>query len=80
MTNPMLDELGYTMAVVLTALCLVITGVYLVVLANASHHRQVATYLLVGEFSIACWVIFWLIQSAPLEGSRKIQHAPPIGE
>jgi hypothetical protein len=68
MTNPMLDELGYTMAVALTALCLLITGVYLGVRANrARHFRQVAIYLLVGEFSIACWVIFWLIQSAPLD-------------
>jgi hypothetical protein len=68
MTNPMLDELGYTITVVLTALCLLITGVYLGVLANrARHRRPVAIYLLIGALSTACWLIFWLIQSAPLD-------------
>ena len=70
MTNPMVDESGYTVAVVLTALCLLITGLiaYLGALANRARHlRQVAIYLLVGAFSIACWLIFWLIQSAPVD-------------
>jgi hypothetical protein len=70
MTNPMVDELGYTVAAVLTALCLLIAGliVYLGVLANkASHRRPVAIYLLVGALSTACWLIFWLILSVPLD-------------
>lgn len=68
MANPMLDKLGYTMTVVLTALCLLIAGVYLWVLENRARHRHpVPIYLLVGAFSIVCWLIFWLIQSAPLD-------------
>lgn len=68
MANPRLDELGYTTTVVLTALCLLITGVYAEMLANRTRHgRPVANYLLVGAFSIACWLIFWLIQSTSLD-------------
>lgn len=68
MADPLHDALGYTMAVVLTALCLLMAGVYLGVLANRPHQcRPVAFYLLAGALSIACWLIFWLIQSAHLD-------------
>ena len=68
MADPYLSALGYTMAVVLTVLGLLIPGVYLGVLENREGHRRPAKiYLLVGTFSIACWLIFWLIQSAPTD-------------
>src|ERR1035437_10830119 len=68
MADPLLDALGYTMAVVLTALCLLISGVYLEVLENRAGHRRLAgVYLLAGALSIACWLLFWLFQSAPTD-------------
>ena len=68
MADPSFDALGYTIAVVLTALCLLISGVYLGVLENrAGHRRPVGIYLLAGALSIACWLIFWLIQSVPTD-------------
>jgi len=64
MSNPVLDELGYAIAVVLTALCLLIPGVFFGVFAKKVR-PPIVTYLGVGALSIASWLIFWLIQSAP---------------
>ncbi len=68
MANSTHDEFGYTMAVVLAALCLLIAGVCYVVQERRERHRPpIAMYLLVGSGSIACWSIFWMIHSAPLD-------------
>jgi hypothetical protein len=68
MADPLFDALGYTMAVVLTALCLLISGGYLGVVENRAGQRRLADiYLLAGALSIYCWLIFWLIQSAPMD-------------
>jgi uncharacterized membrane protein HdeD (DUF308 family) len=68
MANPIHDESGYTMAVVLAALCLLIACVCYVMQENRARRRAfIALYLLVGSVSIACWSIFWMVQSPPLD-------------
>ncbi len=68
MADPSLDTLGYTTAVVLTALGLLISVGYLEVMEYRAGQRRLANlYLLAGALSIACWLIFWLIQSAPTD-------------
>src|ERR1019366_9025191 len=65
MANPIHTESGYALAAALTALCLLIAGVYLAVTeTRARLRRSAAIYLLVGVPPIVCWMIFWLIQSA----------------
>ena len=65
MANPLHTESGYALAAALTALCLLIAGVYLAVTeTRARLRRSAAIYLLVGVPPIVCWMIFWLIQSA----------------
>jgi len=65
MSNPLHTESGYALAAVFAALSLLIAGAYLGVLeARARLRRSAAIYLLVGVPPIACWLIFWLFQSA----------------
>lgn len=70
MTNPMVEALGYTMAVLLTATCLL--GQALIacirVLANrAWRRREFYIYLWAWVFSVVCWLVFWLNRLAPLD-------------
>lgn len=68
MADPSLDASGYTVAVALTALCLLLSGGYLGVVEYRAGQRRLANiYLLAGALSIACWLIFWLFQSAPTD-------------
>jgi hypothetical protein len=68
MASPAFAELGYAIAVVLSASCLVIVGIYLGELAFGERsYCPIANYLLVGLLSIACWLMFWLLASAPTE-------------
>jgi len=65
MSNPLQADLGYALASVFSALIVLIAGAYLGVLeARARLRRSAAIYLLVGVPPIACWLIFWLLQSA----------------
>lgn len=65
MASSKFAELGYAIAVVFSASCLLIVGIYLgaLVLAERSRH-PIAHYLIVGLLSIACWLAFWLLGSA----------------
>ncbi len=67
-TRPAFAELGYAIAVCLSASCLLIVGIYFgaLILAERSH-RPIANYLIVGLLSIACWLLFWVLGSAPTD-------------
>jgi hypothetical protein len=66
MTAPVHRDLSYAVAVVLTSLCLLATGAYLGVLTFRERHRRLLTaYVLAGALSVSCWLIVWLVQSAP---------------
>lgn len=70
MTNPRVEVLGYSVAVFLTALCLLAPAliVGIGVLANGIwHRREFYIYLWVGVFSVVCWLVFWLNRLAPLD-------------
>ena len=68
MANPMHAELGYTLSTALTALCLLVAGVYFGVQeAKAYLGRSGAKYVLLAASLIVCWLMFWLIQSASLD-------------
>jgi hypothetical protein len=65
MVNPTHTESGYAIAAVISAVCLLVAGVYLgVVEARSRLRRSAAMYLLIGVPPIACWLMFWLFQSA----------------
>jgi FtsH-binding integral membrane protein len=66
MTTPVHRDLSYAVALGLTFLCLLATSAYLGVLTFRERHRRLLTaYLLTGALSISCWLIVWMIQSAP---------------
>lgn len=70
MTNPRVEALGYAVAVLLIALCLL--GQVLVasigVLTNGTwHRRKFYMYLWMVLFATACWLAFWLGRLAPLD-------------
>jgi len=65
MAKPMNEQLGYLLAEVLTALCLLLVCVSVEVRANkALPQRLSAIYLAAGAASIVCCLVVWLIQSA----------------
>lgn len=68
MANPTFEGSGYVIAVLLVASCLVLNGIYHGVLASRVRTRlPIRTYFVACALSISCWMIFWLIQSAPLD-------------
>jgi hypothetical protein len=68
MTNPALDESGYTISLLMVASSLLVAGASWGLLPNrARPHRPIAIYLMVGALSVACWFIFWMIQAAPAD-------------
>jgi hypothetical protein len=68
MAKPINEQLGYGLAAALTVLCLLITCISLGIRENRTlPQRLIATYLIVGVSSIACCLIFWLIQPASVD-------------
>src|ERR1017187_7206134 len=68
MANPTFEGSGYLIAVLLVASCLVLNGIYHGVLASRVRPRlPIRIYLAACALSIACWLIFWLMQSAPMD-------------
>ena len=68
MANPAFEVSGYVIAVLLVASCLLLNGVYHGVLASRVRPRlPIRIYLIACALSIACWLTFWLIESAPME-------------
>ena len=68
MANPTFEGSGYLIAVLLVASCLLFNGVYHGVLASRIRARlPIRIYLIACASSIACWLIFWLLQSAPMD-------------
>ena len=68
MANPTFETAGYMIAVLLLASCLVLNGIYHGVLASRVRTRlPIRIYLLACALSISCWMIFWLMQSAPMD-------------
>ena len=69
MAKPINEQSGYVLAATLTVLCLLITCISLGIRENktAPQQRLVATYLIVGAATIACSLLFWLIQSASVD-------------
>ncbi len=70
MTNPVFGQVGYTVAVGLTAVCLLIAG--LVAYRGELKHgefprRRIAVFALAGALSIACWLIFFKFQSGTVD-------------
>ncbi len=65
MAKPMNEQLGYLLAEVLTALCLLLVCAFVGMRENnAPPQRLSAIYLAAGVASIVCCLIFWLVQSA----------------
>jgi hypothetical protein len=68
MASSAFAEFGYAIAVVLSASCLLIVGAYLGVLVLTERsHCPIAHYLMAGLLSVVCWLVFWLLGSAPTE-------------
>ena len=65
MARPMNEQLGYLLAEVLTALCLLLVCASVGIRENNPlPQRLSAVYLAAGAASIVCCLIFWLVQSA----------------
>jgi hypothetical protein len=68
MATPAFVQIGYTMAVVLLAICLLISGINLgVVVYRERYHLRIFNYLMVGLLSLGAWSVIWLIRSAPID-------------
>ena len=68
MAKPTNEQLGYVLAAALTVFCLLITCISLGIREKGTlPQRLVATYLIVGASSLACCLIFWLIQPASVD-------------
>jgi hypothetical protein len=67
MCNPALADFGYRLATALTILCLLVPAVHIAILTSTSSRRQIAQYLLMVEVTLACWLAYWQLQSAPLD-------------
>lgn len=68
MAKPTNEQLGYMLAGALTVLCLLITCIFLGTRENRTFPQRLgAIYLIVGASSIACSLIFWLIQAASVD-------------
>jgi hypothetical protein len=66
MASPGFAVFGYTAAAILFSLCLLLPAIYLA--ASVYDERllfPVANYFLVSVVSIASWLAFWLVRSAP---------------
>lgn len=65
MAKPANEQLGYVLAEVLAALCLLLVGVTVGIRENPMLPQRPSTvYLAAGASSIVCCLIFWRIQSA----------------
>lgn len=65
MAKPTQEQLGYVLAEMLAALCLLIVAVSVGMRENPMLPRRPATvYLAAGASSLVCCLLFWLIQSA----------------
>jgi hypothetical protein len=65
MANPAFDKICYAVAVILVASSLLINGLYHGIQASGKRlDRSTAVYFIACAISVACWLIFWLIQSA----------------
>jgi hypothetical protein len=68
MAKPINERLGYALAEVLAALCLLIVGVSVGFRENSTLPRRPGTvYLAAGASSLVCCMLFWLIQSASID-------------
>ena len=68
MAKPINERLGYALAEVLAALCLLIVGVSVGLRENSTLPRRPGTvYLAAGASSLVCCMLFWLIQSASID-------------
>ena len=70
MTTPRFEASGYIAAVFLTAACLLAPAMVACVriLENAAwRSRRFYVYLLAGMPLMACWLVYWLRQSDPLD-------------
>lgn len=70
MTDPRVEAFGYTVAVFLTAACLVVPVFFACVAAlvrKAWRRTAFYVYFVAGVLSVACWLIFWLNRLAPLD-------------
>jgi len=68
MARPVREQVGYILAAVLTALCLLIAFRSLGILKTRSLPQElIRVYMAGGALSIACCVIFWLVQPGFLD-------------
>jgi hypothetical protein len=68
MAKPINEQLGYLLAEVLTALCLVLVCVTAGIRENDALPRRLgAVYLAAGAASIVCCFALWLVQSASVD-------------
>lgn len=68
MARPMNEQLGYLLAEVLTALCLVLVCVTAGIRENHALPQHLgAVYLAAGAASIVCFLALWLVQSASVD-------------
>ncbi len=70
MTTPKVEALGYSVAVLLTALCLLGPGIIACIKGiahGAWRSRKSYIYMLAIVASLACWLVFWINQSTPLD-------------
>lgn len=68
MARPMNEQLGYLLAEALTALCLLLVCVSVGTRENQAQSQRLSTvYLAAGAASIACCLVFWLVQSASVD-------------
>ncbi len=63
MTDPIREELGYLLAEVFTAMCLLMAGAFVGFMRmRLRSTRNVAVYLLAWTVSVLCWFVCWLLQ------------------
>lgn len=68
MATPAFAQIGYSIAVVLSALCLLISGSYFgVTVYRERYDIRIFNYLMIGVLSICVWSAIWLIRSAPTD-------------
>lgn len=68
MAKPTGEEIGYVLAAALSALCLLIVCISLVIQENRALPQLLTPiHLVAGVSSIVCCLVFWLIQSASID-------------
>jgi hypothetical protein len=68
MANPESSQLAYAIAVVLSASCLLFTSAQFSIVAYRERLNSPLTrYITVALLSVVCWVILWLVRSAPTD-------------